>query len=130
MRSKILLAVILLAVGLGVAASQLGGAFFFTLTGLEEVPVVSTVANAEFTVEIIDSPGTRKRIDYTLFYQNLEGKVTQAHIHVGQRGVNGGIEWIHVGNHSVVTPALSRGPPHFLRRPNGPRITPLHGCPG
>jgi hypothetical protein len=34
-------------------------------------------------------------VDYTLTYQDLEGDVRQAHIHLGQRSVNGGISvWL------------------------------------
>ena len=59
------------------------------LTGNEEVPVVSTVARGEFHGRI--NPGDES-IDYVLFYFGLQGKVTtQAHIHVAQSGVNGGI---------------------------------------
>jgi len=34
-------------------------------------------------------------IEYTLSYSGLEGTVSQAHIHIGQKGVNGGISvWL------------------------------------
>lgn len=65
------------------------------LTGFEEVPVVSTVAEGEFHARI-NADATR--IDYELSYTGLEGSVTQAHIHVGQRGVNGGISVWLCGN--------------------------------
>ena len=58
------------------------------LTGYEEVPAVSTAANGEFRARI-SNDGTR--IQYQLSYSNLEGDVQQAHIHLGQKGVNGGI---------------------------------------
>jgi len=58
------------------------------LEGFEEVPVVSTTATGEFRVKINDGGSS---FDYNLTYEDLEGEVTQAHIHLGQRGVNGGI---------------------------------------
>jgi hypothetical protein len=57
-----------------------------TLIGYQEVPAVSTVASGRFTAEVRSD-----RITYTLSYRNLEGDVQQAHIHLGQRHVNGGI---------------------------------------
>lgn len=65
------------------------------LTGFEEVPVVSTVAEGEFHARI-NADATQ--IDYELSYTGLEGSVTQAHIHLGQRGVNGGISVWLCGN--------------------------------
>jgi CHRD domain len=56
------------------------------LTGFQEVPVVSTEADGRFKAEV-----RRDRIDYELRWEDLEGTVTQAHIHLGQRDVNGGV---------------------------------------
>jgi hypothetical protein len=62
------------------------------LRGVEEVPAVSTDASGELRLKINDKRGT---IDYELDYENLQGAVTQAHIHVGQKGVAGGISiWL------------------------------------
>lgn len=58
------------------------------LTGYEEVPSVSTTAEGEFTARI-SKDGSR--IEWELSYEDLEGTVQQAHIHFGQKGVNGGI---------------------------------------
>ena len=58
-----------------------------TLTGYEEVPVVSTVANGEFVGMIRDE----QSIDYHFTYTGLQGMVTQAHIHAAQPNVNGSI---------------------------------------
>jgi hypothetical protein len=49
---------------------------------------VSSVASGKFKAKIDDKA---QQIEYTLQYQDLEGTVTQAHIHFGQAGVNGGI---------------------------------------
>ena len=75
------------------------------LSGFEEVPVVSTVAEGEFHARISDDA---TQIDYELSYTGLEGAVQQAHIHLGQRSVNGGISVWLCGNPNppaIVPPA-------------------------
>jgi len=57
------------------------------LIGYEEVPAVSTGASGEFRARI----NRDDTVSYTLKYSDLEGAVQQAHIHIGQKGVNGGI---------------------------------------
>jgi len=66
------------------------------LRGFEEVAAgsgsVSTQASGTFRGET-NNHGTE--IDFELTYQGLEGTVTQGHIHLGQRGVAGGISvWL------------------------------------
>lgn len=56
------------------------------LTGYEEVPSVSTGAHGQFNARIRGD-----EIDWQLSYSDLEGAVQQAHIHIGNVGVNGGI---------------------------------------
>jgi CHRD domain len=56
------------------------------LEGFQEVPAVSTDADGKFKAKVRDD-----RIDYELTYEDLSGSVQQAHIHFGQRDVNGGI---------------------------------------
>ena len=58
------------------------------LIGYEEVPSVSTVARGEFEAQISRD---EQFIDYRLTYAGLQGTITQAHIHVGQRHTNGAI---------------------------------------
>jgi len=58
------------------------------LIGFQEVPSVSTVARGEFRARISKD---EQSIQYELTYEGLQGAVTQAHIHVAQRHVNGGI---------------------------------------
>ena len=57
------------------------------LTGYEEVPSVSTAANGQFSARIRKD----STVDWELSYAALEGAVQQAHIHLGNVGVNGGI---------------------------------------
>ncbi len=58
------------------------------LTGFEEVPALSTPGNGEFKARISDD---ETRIQYELSYRDLESTVQQAHIHIGNVSVNGGI---------------------------------------
>ena len=58
------------------------------LKGFQEVPAVSTAATGKFKATVDKASNT---IRYELSYSGLEGDVRQAHIHIGQRGVNGGI---------------------------------------
>lgn len=58
------------------------------LVGVNEVPSVSTGASGEFKAQINNHENA---IDWELSYDGLEGAVQQAHIHFGQRHVNGGI---------------------------------------
>lgn len=58
------------------------------LNGFEEVPALSTPGNGEFNARISNN---QTQIQYELSYEDLESPVQQAHIHLGQKGVNGGI---------------------------------------
>lgn len=59
-----------------------------TLRGYEEVPAISTTGVGFFAAVIDDASET---IKFQLRYQNTAGLVSAAHIHLGQRSVNGGI---------------------------------------
>ena len=58
------------------------------LNGYQEVPSVSTTGFGEFTAIVDDETQT---ITYTLTYAAVQGVATAAHIHLGQRSVNGGV---------------------------------------
>ena len=58
------------------------------LIGYEEVPSVSTGASGQFNARIRNDESA---IDWELSYSDLEGAVQQAHLHIGNVGVNGGI---------------------------------------
>lgn len=58
------------------------------LSGFEEVPAISTSGNGAFHVRI---SGDETSVSWELSYADLEGDVTQSHIHLGQAGVNGGV---------------------------------------
>jgi hypothetical protein len=58
------------------------------LSGFQEVPTLSTPAKGEFRAKIDRNDS---ELAYDLEYSGLMGNVTQAHIHLGARGTNGGI---------------------------------------
>jgi CHRD domain len=80
------------------------------LTGFEEVPAVSTDASGKFSARVRASSG---EIHYELSYAHLTGAVQQAHIHLGQRAVNGGISVFLCSN-------LGNGPPGTQACPAAP----------
>lgn len=77
-----------LVIASGISAKEPASKLVAHLRGFQEVPVVSTVATGEFR-GVIDPGGTSITFDFS--YSGLQGTVTQAHIHVGQLSVNGGI---------------------------------------
>jgi hypothetical protein len=85
------------AVALGFALKNWRG----FLVGYEEVPAVSTAADGEFRARIAEDDSS---IQYELSYRELEGAVLQAHIHLGQPGVNGGISVWLCGNANANPP--------------------------
>jgi hypothetical protein len=88
-RIGVLVSVFVLASAIGLLVYA-GGVKKFRefLIGYEEVPSLSTTANGEFHARISNDD---TEIQYSLSYSDLEGAVQQAHIHLGQKGVNGGI---------------------------------------
>jgi hypothetical protein len=72
------------------------------MTGYQENPDISTMANGSFVVTLDDDART---LTYELSYSGLEGTVLQSHIHFGKRAVNGGITVFLCG-----TPGFA-GPP-------------------
>ena len=99
------------AVG-AVALAQGGGDFNGRLTGYQEVPALSTSGHGTFRASI-RSGGSAIR--YRLTYAGLEAKPTQAHIHLGQPGVNSGVTCScaqhrrRAGRHAAL-PGLARAP--------------------
>jgi hypothetical protein len=93
-----------------VALADGGDDFEERLTGYEEVPALSTTGEGKFRAAI-RSRGSA--IDYRLSYAKLEGGVLQAHIHLGQEGVNAGISAFlctNLGNGPAGTQACPPAP--------------------
>ena len=92
------------------ASAQVGGTASSRLRGFDEVPALSTSGGGHFSAIIADDGSA---IDYLLNYFNMEGVVTQSHIHFAQRGVNGGITIFlcsNLGNGPVGTQACPASP--------------------
>jgi CHRD domain len=80
------------------------------LTGFQEVPAVSTDASGKFRAKLRTSS---QEIEYRLSYADLTGGVRQAHIHLGQAAVNGGISVFlcsNLGNGPAGTQACPPAP--------------------
>ncbi|QJR16730.1 CHRD domain-containing protein [Usitatibacter palustris] len=71
------------------------------LSGAEEVPAVATRASGTFAAQLSSD---RLSIEYELSFSGLQAPVTQAHIHVAQRDVNGGIVIWLCGSSSLPGP--------------------------
>jgi hypothetical protein len=59
-----------------------------SLSTYEEVPSISSTGSGRFVATIDDDA---QQITYTLTYENLSGPPLFSHIHLGQRGANGGV---------------------------------------
>ena len=81
---------------------------YAVLRPTHEVPALSSPASGSFTATLDEEAQT---LTYELSYQNLEAAPLQAHIHVGQKGVNGGISVFLCGNAPTVPPAPTPQPP-------------------
>lgn len=60
------------------------------LRGFQEVPAISTAGTGQCNLRISNNSGVLT-IRVHLNYKNLDGNVAQAHIHIAQPNVNGGI---------------------------------------
>jgi CHRD domain len=85
-RLAVLIASSSLAVLVAIPAHAAGG--HATLRPFDEVPALSTNGTGKFNLHL-SAGGTA--FTYHLEYSGLQGQVTQAHLHYGQKGVNGGI---------------------------------------
>ncbi len=86
-----------------VAFADGGNGIRETLTGYEEDPLVlSTTGSGEFTASIRAKGDS---IRYRLSYADLEGAITQAHIHFGGRAQSGGISvWLCANPSPTISP--------------------------
>ena len=98
------------------AADQFGA----RLRGLEEVPSISTPGQG-FFLGTMNAAGTA--MDYSLFYFDTRDVVTQAHIHIAQKGVNGGIVLFFCSNLAPPAAPVPLPPPC----PNGPGVNSVNG---
>lgn len=82
--------------------------FSAQLKPTNEVPALSSVASGRFHA-VVDE--LNQTITYELSYEDLEAAVQQAHIHIGQRSVNGGITVFLCGTPGFLPPATVPQPP-------------------
>ena len=108
--------VALLGVVAAAVATSSGSSISERLKGYEEVPAVSTEGNGRFQAWISRFDDS---IRYRLSYRELEGAVLQAHIHLGQEHVNGGISVWLCGNPRT-TPPIVTPPPNTPACPPAP----------
>jgi hypothetical protein len=101
MKKYIFLASVLVLVIVGLVVADNFSRISERLTGFEEVPALSSEADGRFNARISHDGS---RITYELRYSDLEGSVTQAHIHFGQTSVNGAIMVWLCGNNPPTTP--------------------------
>ena len=87
-RSPVWLSLLAAGVLMGSSSPALAETIQIPLVSYEEVPSVSSTARGSFRADI--NP-TASQVAYRLTYSGLQGDIRQAHIHFGQRGVNGGI---------------------------------------
>jgi hypothetical protein len=69
--------------------------FRATLTGYEEVPAISTPASGSFKASL-NRAGDQ--LSWRLTYRNFGTPVQQAHVHFGQKAVNGGVSAFFCSN--------------------------------
>lgn len=85
---RVLLPLALAGMLSSVSLSALAEDVRIPLRGFQEVPSVSSDARGLFRARIAPDG---EQIAYELKYRDLQGDVLQAHIHFGQRHVNGGV---------------------------------------
>lgn len=76
------------AICLPAYANPGGTIFKAELIGYEEVPAVSSPGSGVFQARALPSG---QGVQWSLYFSGLQGTPTQAHIHIGQHGVAGGI---------------------------------------
>lgn len=78
------------------------------LKGFNEVPIVSTGATGRLKAMIAED---EQSIEYELSFSDLNGVVAQAHIHLAQKDVNGGIVlWLCQGTSRAPTQVAATTP--------------------
>lgn len=114
MRKRRLFGVLIFAIPAALAVATVAVAgdgnrnFRAGMIGYQEVPAISTVATGSFEAQLDGDT-----LHYRLTFSGVEGgSTTQAHIHIGQRSVNGGVSvWLCSNLASPPTPAGTQACP-------------------
>lgn len=119
MKRVILVATVVFAVAAaGLAFSDGGPGFREFLNGYKEAAApISTTGTGTFKATISND---ESEIDYELTFENLEGDVLQAHIHIGHpQGTGGIVLWLcetaNVQSPVATTPDCTQNDPNNLR---------------
>jgi CHRD domain len=80
---------VLAAAALAVARDSGARSFREVMTGVKEVPVVSSTGRGVFTAAINED---ETEIEYKLVFEGLETPITQSHIHIGPPNNTGNID--------------------------------------
>lgn len=73
------------------------------LEGYQEVPAVSSPGSGKFSASLLPDGS----LQYEISYQNMQGTPFMSHIHLGNRGTNGGIMVWLCGNPSTTPPVAN-----------------------
>jgi len=76
------------------AAADEGTRFRAALVGTQEVPAIFAAGSAIFEARVLDND---TRIEFQLTYEHLTAPPLAAHVHFGQRAVNGGVSFFFCG---------------------------------
>ncbi len=76
------------------------------LEAFSEVPAISSTASGDFSIQIAKDGLSA---EYELEYENISATVLFAHIHLGQKDVNGGIMAFLCGGNSKPAPCPTPG---------------------
>jgi hypothetical protein len=86
-------ALLLLCIAFAAAADE-DTRFRAALVGTQEVPAIFAAGNAIFEARALDND---TRIEFRLTYEHLTAPPLVAHVHFGQRGVNGNVSFFLCG---------------------------------
>jgi hypothetical protein len=84
---------LLLCIAFATTADE-GTRFRAALVGTQEVPAIFTAGSAIFEARVLDND---TRIEFELTYEQLSGPPAVAHVHFGQRSVNGAVSFFLCG---------------------------------
>jgi len=76
------------------AAADEDTSFRAALVGTQEVPAIFAAGSAMFEARVLNND---TRIEFQLTYEHLTAPPLVAHVHFGQRGVNGGVSFFLCG---------------------------------
>jgi hypothetical protein len=104
MKKFVLLSILALIVVSAHSSAQSGFIVRARMSGLQEVPALSTAARGEFVARVFDN-----RIVYRMSFSDLGTNSLFAHIHFGATATNGGVAAFLCGGNTKPDPCPLRG---------------------